>query len=50
MTHHAATPRRHRAKAPLSTGRLALWLLFAFLMACLILGTVVNVAGKGAGA
>lgn len=48
MTHHAATPRRrHRAKAPQTLGRLALWLTFAFLMACMILGMVVNLVQGG---
>ncbi len=46
MTHHAGPP---RDKAPVTTGRLAVWLLFVFLMACLLLGTVVTLAGKGAG-
>lgn len=48
MTHHAGgrAPREH---GQLSTGRLALWLFFWFLMSCLVLGTVVGLAGKGAG-
>lgn len=55
MTHHAAARRNtaggrvHRAKAPLTTGRLALWLTFYLILAFTVLGTVVALAGKGAG-
>jgi hypothetical protein len=47
MTHHAGG--RARGHGHLSTGRLALWLLFWFLMSCLVLGTVVGMAGGGTG-
>lgn len=50
MTHHAGPPAREtHNRAPLTTGRLAVWLMFWFLIACVVLGTVVNLAGKGAG-
>lgn len=50
MTHHAGPPAQEKPyRPPMTTGRLAVWLTFWFLFACVVLGTVVNVAGKGAG-
>lgn len=48
MTHHAGERDDH-GRAPMTLGRLAVWLTFWFLMACLVLGTVVNLSGKGTG-
>lgn len=50
MTHHAGPPAHEtRDRAPLTTGRLAVWLTFWFLMAVMVLGTVVSMTGNGAG-
>lgn len=45
MAHHAGQPACE--KAPLTTGRLALWLAFWFLMTVMVMGTVVTLSGKG---
>lgn len=43
MSNHRAGGPAHRIKAPLTTGRLALWLGFWLLF----MSTVITVAGKG---
>jgi hypothetical protein len=48
MAHHAGQPARCE-KAPLTTGRLALWLAFWLLMSIMFMGTVVTLSGKGTG-
>lgn len=40
--HRAGTARHATHRAPLSLGRLAVWLLFWFMIACLFLGFVVT--------
>ena len=47
MSTHRAGPPAHRAKAPLTTGRLAVWLGFWLIMALIVMGLVVTLAGKG---
>lgn len=37
----------NREKAPLTTGRLAVWLGFWLMMALIFMGLVVTLAGKG---
>lgn len=41
MTHHAGG-RARRQRAPLTTGRLALWLTFWLLISIMFLGTVIS--------
>lgn len=45
--HRAGPPANVRHKAPLTTGRLALWLGFWLMIAIMILGFVTTLAGRG---
>jgi hypothetical protein len=46
MTHHAG-PADKRARQPMTTGRLAVWLTFYAFMGIMVMGTVLTLAGKG---
>jgi hypothetical protein len=45
-SHRAGGPAQH-TRAPLTTGRLALWLGFWLIIALMFMGLVVTLAGKG---
>lgn len=45
--HRAGGPVLNREKAPLTTGRLAVWLGFWLMMSLIFMGLVVTLAGKG---
>jgi hypothetical protein len=47
MTHHAGPPAQEKHRAPLTTGRLFMWLCFGTFWAIMLMGTVVQIV-KGA--
>lgn len=46
MTHHRADG-RPKVRPPMSTGRLALWMLFTTFLLIMLMGTVLTLTGNG---